>query len=84
MKLWIVTANENGCEIEPQIFSSVEDALADATETILDHAERWDYDEDECKEAIADLTRCAAAGRRCFGTYLGELDINFYEKEIDL
>lgn len=70
---------------EPEVHMSVESALESMTADLKYHAERWGYDEDELNEAIKELKEDASANADyCFGTYLGDLSVNCYAREIEI
>lgn len=70
---------------EPEVHMSVESALESMTADLKYHAERWGYDEDELNEAIKELKEDASVNADyCFGTYLGDLSVNCYAREIEI
>ena len=71
---------------EPEVHMSVESALESMIADLKYHAERWDYDEDDLNGAIKELKEDASssANDHWFGTYLGELSVNCYVREIEI
>ena len=80
LKIWVIVTSEH----EPTVYSSLEAAGDFAIELLQDHAKLWGYDEDELNEAISKIKEGVESGSFCVGTYLGELEIDIYEREIEL
>lgn len=78
MELWIVVDSLSN---EPEVFSSQSEAEAFALEILEDYQSRWKFEQEEYEEARADITK-AAPTRACWGTYLGECEVNIYKKFI--
>lgn len=69
---------------EPEVFMTKEAALAEMEHDLEYHQERWGYDVKELAEAELELERQVEAGREWCGTYLGELGVDLYTREIEI
>lgn len=78
MELWIVVDSLSN---EPEVFSSQSEAEALALEILEDYQSRWKFEQEEYEEARADITK-ADSTCFCWGTYLGECEVNIYKKFI--
>ena len=77
MKVWVVYDNES---YSPGVFSSKDMAFAHALETIALHAKRWRYTEEEVSEAVNELAKSKDCSE--MSTYLGELEVSIYERQV--
>lgn len=78
MELWIVVDSLSN---EPEVFSNRGEAEALALEILEDYQSRWEFEQEEYEEARADIIN-ADLTRVCWGTYLGECEVNIYKKFI--
>lgn len=78
MELWIVVDSLSN---EPEVFSNRSDAEALALEILEDYQNRWKFELEEYEEARADIAN-ADITCTCWGTYLGECEVNIYKKFI--
>ena len=78
MELWIVVDSLSN---EPEVFSNRGEAEAFALEILEDYQNHWEFESEEYEEARADITN-ADITRVCWGTYLGECEVNIYKKFI--
>lgn len=70
---------------EPEVHMSVDSAVNSMVESLEYHAERWGYEKEELDAAIKELKEDASVNSDyCFGTYLGELSVNCYAREIEI
>lgn len=73
---------------EPLVFTSEKDAAIEVQEDILNHAKYWGYTgKDELEDvqcAIDEFDEARRQNKEYCGTYLGELEVGYYKKEIEL
>ena len=78
MELWIVVDSLSN---DPEVFSSQSEAEAFALEILEYYQSRWKFEQEEYEEAQADITKVDSTCT-CWGTYLGECEVNIYKKFI--
>ena len=78
MNLWVVLDSLSN---EPEVFSDRDAAISFALDIIRDYQDRWRFDQEEYEDSCADLKngRCNS---ECWGTYLGECEVNIFKKSI--
>lgn len=79
MELWVVVDSKSG--YEPEVFSNQGEAEAFALEILEGYQNRWKFEQEEYEEARAEITN-ADSNSVCWGTYLGECEVNIYKKFI--
>ena len=77
MKVYVVYDN---LSCSPGVFGSKDMAIADALEIIAQHAKEWDYTEDEISEAANEVAKSKDCSE--MSTYLGELEVSIYERQV--
>ncbi len=82
-EIWVVVNSESG--YEPWVYASKEKAVSDALEFLKDTAEHWGFSEtdEDYVNAVNELKEGKVSGWDSFGTYLIDLDIHIYKKEIE-
>ena len=77
----VIDSNTN----EPEVHMSVDSAYISMVESLEYHAERWGYTKSDLEKTIKELKEDANEnGDFCFGTYLGDLSVNCYAREIEI
>ena len=69
---------------EPEIFTSKDAAVEEAINDLTEHAKHWEYSDSELEDAIADVKNGAERDVKYFGSYIGELNTDIYEREIEI
>ena len=82
-EVWVVVISETG--YEPWVYASKEKAVNDALEFLKDTAKHWRFSEmdEEYVSAVSELREGEMCGWDSFGTYLLDLEIRIYKKEIE-
>lgn len=81
--VWVVINSESG--YEPWVYALKEKAVSDALEFLKDTAKHWGFSEtdEDYVRAVNELREGDMSGWDSFGTYLIDLDIHIYKKEIE-
>lgn len=79
MELWIYVSSS---DYEPVVFKSRNEALDFAGDELRAYGERWGYDEGDVVDSIAALNKQALEVHSHLGTYLGDLEVDIYQKFI--
>lgn len=78
MDLWVVLDNLSN---EPEIFANKKDAVAFALEILEGYQERWRFEQEEYETSCSEI-RDGNDAYDCWGTYLGECEVNIFKKFI--
>ena len=78
MELWVVVDSLSN---EPEVFSNRKDAVSFAQEILTDYQERWHFEQEEYEASCVEMEG-GKDGSECWGTYLGECEVNIFKKFI--
>lgn len=78
MKFWIVVDSLSN---EPEVFKIREEAINFALGILQDYQGRWHFEQEEYEKACADLKN-GDDNSECWGTYIGDREIDIFKKFI--
>lgn len=76
MELWIVI--DSLCN-EPEVFKTRDEAVSAALETLQAYQEHWRFEQEDYEAACTEM-KGGEEDSDCWGTYLGECEVNIFKK----